>query len=129
MKPTFEKLNIKEGMRVAVIGEVSGYRQMVEAPEGWMCFVDLAGSPQLIHVFVQHADELERIFPSLKQQIPKDGAIWVSWPKAKSALPRTINENIIRDTGLALGLVDNKVCSVNEDWSALRFVYRLRDRG
>ncbi|NNE54493.1 MAG: hypothetical protein HKN32_00635 [Flavobacteriales bacterium] len=54
--------------------------------------------------------------------------LWVSWPKGTSAIPKDINKNIIRNAGLALGLVDVKVCSINDHWSALKFVYRSKDR-
>lgn len=64
----------------------------------------------------------------LKSALSKQGILWTSWPKDKSKLPKDLNENNIRDTGLAGGLLDVNFCAVDEDWSVLKFVYRLKDR-
>jgi len=67
----------------------------------------------------------------LATQIPKlhaDGGLWVAWPKQTSGVATDLTETIVREAGLAAGLVDNKVCAIDETWSGLRFVYRLRDR-
>ena len=57
------------------------------------------------------------------------GGLWIAWPKRASGVPTDLDENVVRDVGLAAGLVDNKVCAIDETWSGLRFVIRLRDRG
>lgn len=67
----------------------------------------------------------------LATQIPKlhvDGGLWVAWPKKTSGVATDLTEGVVREAGLATGLVDNKVCAIDETWSGLRFVYRLRDR-
>jgi hypothetical protein len=56
------------------------------------------------------------------------GGLWVAWPKKASGVPTDLNENLIREIGLAAGMVDNKVCAIDETWSGLRFVFRLKDR-
>ena len=78
--------------------------------------------------FAKDRAELEREFPRLKEVIPKDGMLWISWPKGSSNLSTDLNEDAVRGIGLENGLVDVKVISVDEDWSALKFVYRLKDR-
>ncbi len=60
--------------------------------------------------------------------IRQDGGLWIAWPKRASGVPTDLNENVIRELGLATGMVDNKVCAIDETWSALRFVVRLKDR-
>jgi hypothetical protein len=66
--------------------------------------------------------------PKMKKVLSQNGMLWVSWPKRTSTLGTDLNENVIRDAGLALGLVDVKVCAVDETWSGLKFVIRLKDR-
>lgn len=82
----------------------------------------------MVIYFVAKSAELLRCFKSLKQIPPKDGAVWIGWPKRASAVETDLNENVIREVGLNHGLVDVKVISINEQWSALKFVYRLKDR-
>jgi len=81
-----------------------------------------------IQVFVRGKQELESIFPLAARMLTPNGSLWVSWPKGKSKIPTDLNENIVREVGLSLGLVDVKVVAVDEDWSGLKFVYRLKDR-
>ncbi len=66
--------------------------------------------------------------PILKKHLSKDGMLWISWPKKSSDIPTDVNENMIRNFALDTGLVDVKVCAVDEDWSGLKLVYRLKDR-
>ncbi|HMC85175.1 MAG TPA: DUF3052 family protein, partial [Chitinophagaceae bacterium] len=73
--------------------------------------------------------ELEDKLPVLKQQIKKNGSIWVSWFKKSSGKLSELSDQVVRETALALGLVDVKVCSVSDDWSGLKLVFRLKDRG
>ncbi len=82
----------------------------------------------IIHFFVKDKKHLQENFPILKDHISKKGYLWISWPKVSSKVKTDINENIIRDTGIREGLVDVKVCSVDEIWSGLKFVYRVKDR-
>ncbi len=65
---------------------------------------------------------------ALVRALAMDGVLWVAWPKRASGLPTDLTENVVREIGLAAGLVDNKVCAIDEVWSGLRFVYRLEDR-
>ena len=81
-----------------------------------------------IHVFSTSQSELRRSFPSLKKRLEKNGLIWVSWPKGASKIETDLDGNHVREIGLKNGLVDVKVCAVDDDWSGLKFVYRLKDR-
>lgn len=81
-----------------------------------------------IQFFVKDRKQLNENFSILKDHISKKGYLWISWPKGSSKVKTDINENIIRETGLREGLVDVKVCSVDDTWSGLKFVYRVKDR-
>lgn len=67
-------------------------------------------------------------FEALRTRIPADGALWICWPKRASGMPTDLTENVVRDAGLAVGLVDVKVAAMDAVWSGLKFVYRLADR-
>lgn len=87
-----------------------------------------SASLDFCHFFVTQRTELEIQLTQLKPLLKKDGLLWISWPKGKSKIPTEVNREAIREAGLASGLVDVKVCAVDKDWSALKFVYRLKDR-
>ncbi|HNP06444.1 MAG TPA: hypothetical protein PKN99_02405 [Cyclobacteriaceae bacterium] len=86
------------------------------------------GRADFIHLFVKEKKRFGREFLKLKTELKKDGMLWVSWPKKSSKVASDLDENIIRDYGLANGLVDVKVCAVDEVWSGLKFMYRVKDR-
>ena len=77
---------------------------------------------------ISFRNELEINFPVLKNNLHKEGILWISWPKGSSKVKTDVNENIIRESGLKEGMVDVKVCAVDEIWSGLKFVYRKADR-
>ena len=81
-----------------------------------------------IQLFTNSLEEYYRELPLLKKQLKKDGILWVSWYKKASGKKSELTDNIIRNYGLETGLVDVKVCSVDEDWSGLKLVFRLKDR-
>jgi hypothetical protein len=89
---------------------------------------ELAAELDFIHGFVASKAELKTSFPKWKRSLSKEGSLWVSWPKKASGLATDLDENVIRDTGLASSLVDVKVCAVDDTWSGLKFVYRKSDR-
>lgn len=82
----------------------------------------------MIHFFKDSRDSFEKDFFWAKKHLKKTGMIWVSWPKKSSKMHTDLDENIIREFGLTTGLVDVKVCAVNEIWSGLKFVFRVTDR-
>ena len=78
--------------------------------------------------FTTSRDELERRFDALKATLDPADGLWIAWPKKASKLETDLDFDTVQQTGLAHGLVDNKSCSIDERWQALRFVYRLADR-
>jgi hypothetical protein len=129
--PLVKKLGIKAGMHVCVINEPNDYRQTLgELPDGVLVSSDLgeAGSEEMIQFFTVAEDKLEREFPTLKAALTFNGTLWIAWPKKASGVATNLNENIGREIGLKNGLVDVKICAIDEVWSGLKFVYRLQDR-
>ena len=82
----------------------------------------------LIQIFSLNKAELLDKLPQIKPCLKKNGFLWISWPKKNSSILSDLDKNIVREIGLEIGLVDVKVCSIDEIWSSLKFVYRLSDR-
>lgn len=125
------KLGIKPGHKIAAIQAPAGYLQWLgELPAKLQWLETLVDGADIIHLFTNSIEELESLLPALGQHIFPDGTIWISWYKKSARIPTELNEDIIRDTALALGLVDVKVCAVNDQWSGLKLVWRkeLRKR-
>lgn len=128
MTPLFKKLGIKEGFKVYVLNYREEYQGLFQQlPTGVQVTKRKPRAPvQIVHLFVQNYSELDRFYEKAKSSIAIDGMLWISWPKGNKNID--INRDIIRDYGLHHGLVDVKVASINDYWSALKFVYRLKDR-
>ena len=123
-RPLADKLELKAGMRVVVINAPEGYPaldtvEVVELPAQKLDF---------IHLFTQSRAELDAQFPKLKAALAPAGTLWISWPKKAAKVETDLDDNIVRETGLAIGLVDVKVAAIDAVWSGLKFVYRLKDR-
>jgi len=86
------------------------------------------GGAAVTVLFVTRRDELARRFPELKRTLDPADGLWVAWPKKAAQIETDLSFEAVQGTGLANGLVDNKSCAVDEDWQALRFVYRVADR-
>ena len=86
------------------------------------------GALDFAMLFVRRASELKKGFPRLRDRLESNGVLWVAWPKKASGVETDLSDNIVRVIGLDLGLVDVKVCAVDEVWSGLKFVRRLKDR-
>ncbi|MBI4301972.1 MAG: DUF3052 domain-containing protein [Chloroflexi bacterium] len=129
-KSLAEKLGIKEGFEVLVLNPPGDYGRLLgELPRGVSVIKSLKGQPSsFIHFFTKSKEELENRFPILKEALSFSGMLWVSWPKLSSKIDIDLNENIVREIGLKNGLVDVKVCAIDENWSGLKFVHRLKDR-
>ncbi|MGH7526282.1 MAG: DUF3052 domain-containing protein, partial [Gemmatimonadales bacterium] len=111
-------------------GGPPGYRELVAPlPAGAALVTRLAQGAKCIHQFVRHRRELETTFPPAAAALADDGALWISWPKKASRVPTDLTEDVVRAVGLPLGLVDVKVCAVDEIWSGLKFVRRTENRG
>jgi len=128
--PLLRKLGIKEGYRIQVFNEPETYWDdlgpLPDAVEG----VDEEGQGDLdfIHFFSKSADEMNERLPILKSSLKKTGMLWISWPKKASKVPTDMGDMVVRNAGLDIGLVDVKVCAVDEIWSGLKFMYRIKDR-
>jgi hypothetical protein len=127
-KPLHEKLGIKPTHAIAILNPPDNIDEFLQVPAGAICRQDLAPDLDFILSFYTSAKKLEEDFPSMIASIKSNGMIWISWPKKASGAKTDLNENIVRDTGLAAGVVDVKVCAVDEKWSGLKFVRRLADR-
>ncbi len=127
--PLSRKLGLKAGFRIAVISPPDRYWDLVHPlPEGVMVAGPRAKRLDFAHVFIERRAELARALPKLIARIKPDGVIWVSWPKRASGVPTDVTEDVIREIALPLGLVDTKVCAVDETWSALKLVIRVELR-
>ncbi|MCH7675803.1 DUF3052 domain-containing protein [candidate division KSB1 bacterium] len=127
--PLVKKLGIKLGFKIHFANPPDNLQSLLgELPEKTTTIVELNGPVDYIHFFTKSKDELRTQFPILKAALAQNGLLWISWPKKASKVTTNLNENIVRDIGLQNGLVDVKVCAVDEIWSGLKFVYRLKDR-
>jgi predicted DNA-binding protein YlxM (UPF0122 family) len=127
--PLSKKLGLKEGQAVLLVNPPANYAALVgEIMEGLAVKRKAAGELDFIHFFTNTLEEYEAKLLVLKEQIKKNGMIWISWYKKSAKKPTELTENIIRDYALSVGLVDVKVCAVDDEWSGLKLVYRLVDR-
>jgi hypothetical protein len=127
--PLVKKLGLKPGFRLILLNAPQNYRQTLgDLPENVIVADTLAGPLDFIHFFTTSREALAAEFPRLKQALAPTGMLWISWPKRSAKVETDLTEDIIRAIGLENGLVDVKVAAVNEVWSGLKFVYRLKDR-
>ncbi len=124
-----EKLGLKSSFRVIFLNPPLTYlTDLGELLPTLFIAENLSGKFDFIHFFSKSRDELTDQFPLLKASLFPNGSLWISWPKLSSKVPSDVTENLVRDIGLYNGLVDVKVAAVDEVWSGLKFVYRLKDR-
>jgi len=127
--PLQKKLGIKEGFSVFILQPPPHYFDWISPmPPGVKVKTKLAGEIDFIHLFIKEQKVFVKEFNRCKKNLKKDGMMWISWPKKASKVTTDLDENIIREFGLKNGLVDVKVCAVDEVWSGLKFVYRVKDR-
>jgi hypothetical protein len=99
-----------------------------ELPDGVSVRMSARGPLDVIVAFFERRARLERRLPALRAALDPAGGLWAAWPKRTSGLATDLTDDVVRELGLAIGLVDNKVCAIDAVWSSLRFVYRLADR-
>lgn len=127
--PLAKKLGIKPGCRLKVKGSPDNYEQLLSPlPDHVTISKSIRAEVDLWHLFSASDRELAKVLPQAMKQIKRDGMIWVSWPKKSSGVPSTITEDTIREIALPLGLVDVKVCAVDEVWSGLKLMIRKEHR-
>ena len=127
--PLPKKLGIKDGFRVCFVDAPREVRmELTPALAGCKIMRDGEPACDFAMIFSKSKGALVKDFKRLTKQLAPAGMLWVSWPKRSSGVATDLDENIVRETGLAAGLVDVKVCAVTEVWSGLKFVRRLKDR-
>ncbi len=128
--PLAKKLGIKEGTEVLTINAPDDYADLVAPLPSGATLSDIPRTGvDLIHLFTNSRDELFEKLGICVRTIKQDGAIWVSWYKKAARLPTEITEDTVREAAFPLGLVDIKVCAVDEKWSGLKVVIRKVNRG
>ncbi|SNY64612.1 DUF3052 family protein [Paractinoplanes atraurantiacus] len=129
--PLYRKLGIKPGHRVALLDAPAGFAATLEGlPEGVVILPGLAldAPTDVVVLFVIERHELQARLDEVRGGMAQDGGFWVAWPKRASKVPTDVTEDVIREVALPTGLVDNKVCAIDEVWSGLRLVIRRENR-
>ncbi len=127
--PLFKKLGMKVNTRVFLVNAPENYLGLLgEVTEDVIYLDSLSNEVDIIHFFALRVIELENALLKYKDQIAKNGCIWVSWYKKAAKVPTDITEDVIRNMALSIGLVDVKVCAVDEKWSGLKLVIRRENR-
>jgi hypothetical protein len=125
--PLWKKLGIKPGSRVLAVDAPKDFRDLLEPwPDGATFDKKPQGEYDVVVSFHRNIEEFQNKFCALIPHLVDRGGLWISWPKKTSKLyVPGLHENPLRDIGLTTGLVDNKICAIDEDWSGMRFVRRL----
>jgi hypothetical protein len=127
--PLAKKLGIKESFSVAVVNAPANFEELLQPlPENVTLSYSTKPETDIIHFFTNSRDELFRGLAEYKHLIKQDGIIWVSWYKKAAKLPTEITEDTVREAALPIGLVDVKVCAIDEKWSGLKLVIRRENR-
>jgi len=127
--PLAKKLGIKEGSRLFLSGAPKNYLELVAPfPEGARVVPRIDAKTDIVHIFSTEKAHLTTALRASLAKLKQDGTIWVSWPKKSSKVPTDITEDTIREVALPMGLVDIKVCAVDDVWSGLKLVVRVKNR-
>ena len=129
--PLPQKLGIKPGNRLALLGAPDDFAKTLGVlPAGVTVQTGLAGKPPLdvLVLFVTKRAEFEKGLAALRKRMAPAAGLWIAWPKKASGVATDMNENVVREIALPTGLVDNKVCAIDETWSGLRLVIRVELR-
>jgi hypothetical protein len=127
--PLPRKLGIREGSRLLLVDAPADFAATLgELPPGVELVEAGAGAVDVAILFALGAATVRARFADLAASLEPSGGLWIAWPKRSSGVVTELDENVVREIGLADGLVDNKVCAIDATWSGLRFVWRLRDR-
>jgi len=125
--PLASKLGIKPGHRVLLLGAPEGFA-IPELPDGVKVGTRARGKADVIVSFHTERRDYEKRLSQLRECMEPAAGLWIAWPKRASKVPTDLDENVIRDFALENVLVDNKVAAIDETWSGLRLVIRLKDR-
>ena len=125
--PLIDKLGIKPGAKLKFVSEPKGFDALLgELPEGSRFAA--SGSLDFAMLFAKARSDLVKGFARLRDRLEPNGMLWVAWPKKTSGVETDLTEGAVRTFGLESGLVDVKVCAIDDTWSGLKFVRRLKDR-
>jgi hypothetical protein len=120
------KLGIKEGHRVVLLGAPAGLA--LAWPDGVTARTRLTGPADVVLFFTTLRASLEKRIDALGQAVRPAGSVWVAWPKKAARVATDMTEDVVRDVALPLGLVDTKVCAIDDTWSGLKLVWRKSTR-
>jgi hypothetical protein len=124
-----KKLGIREGSRIALVNAPNGFLSMLAPLPDDAVIRSRARSPlDLIVFFTRRRRDLASRFDRLAHTLDPAGGLWVAWPKRSAGVETDLDQAAVMEVGLATGLVDNKVCAIDETWSGLRFVVRKENR-
>jgi hypothetical protein len=127
--PLAKKIGIKEGCRIALVNAPKDFQSVLgELPDDVAFIKQTANSLDIILFFVTTERALARDFTKLSARLTANGMIWITWPKKSSSVATDLSFARVQRIGLDAGLVDVKICAIDETWSGLKFVYRLKDR-
>ncbi|MGE5323319.1 MAG: DUF3052 domain-containing protein [Actinomycetota bacterium] len=127
--PLIQKIGVRPGHRIMVRNQPpTFFKELGPMPEGAQYSTKPSGRANVVICFSERKAELEKNFPSLADKLVPDGMLWISWPKKASGVATDLTEDVVREIGLDSGLVDVKVCAIDETWSGLKFVIRTKDR-
>jgi hypothetical protein len=130
--PLVRKLGIKPSHRLAFVNPPADFpRTLGAVPTGCVLLpLDAVDATELdvIVCFGENRAALAKALPGLKNRLASNGGLWLCWPKKASGVVTDLSDSVVQKIGLDGGLVDNKICSIDTTWSAMRFVFRLRDR-
>jgi hypothetical protein len=127
--PLAKKLGIKEGFKIRLVNPPDHYFELfTDLPKNIIVSTDKKTKKNLIHFFAKKLSDIQKEIAFLKNEIEQDGIIWISWYKKASKIPTDVTEDLIRETALSNGLVDIKVCAIDETWSGLKLVIPVKNR-
>jgi hypothetical protein len=126
--PLAKKLGIKDGFWICLVNAPKDFEHELDLPAGVRILSPQSKGLDLVLLFTKTQRELKKDFRRLAEKLRANGMLWVAWPKKASGVATDLSDNAVRQIGLDSGLVDVKVCAVNDVWSGLKFVYRLKDR-
>jgi hypothetical protein len=126
--PLAKKLGIKEGFKIALYNQPEYYFKLFTDFPADVKLINNKTTVDFIHYFIKEEKQLAKEINKLKNQVEQNGMIWISWPKKSSKVETDVTENVIRNIALKNGLVDIKVCAVDETWSGLKLVIPVKER-
>ena len=128
-KNLIDKLGVKPGMRTIIMRAPVGYLELLpELEERANLVTRLGGRFDFIQYFATSVEQLGAVMPSMASHLEPNGILWMCWAKRTSPLHTGLTDDVVRRLGLAAGLVDVKVAAITDDWSGLKFVYKVADR-